>query len=174
MVDIDEKYEPWNVSRGEDVIQSFALFHRAKKIVFINRLLYFYRKNEGSVTLRVRVDDWKNYLTWADRTFLYLGMWEMKQEVYTDFAARQMSHFYYYLRDIASKAVREKDRTMLVRTVRELGSDGRYQRILQMYDYNCSNPRLRARLRLLRWGMTNSRWRLVCVLLRLSNLLGGN
>lgn len=173
VVDISVDYTPWNVSRGEDIIQSFALFDRAKKIVYIDKLLYYYRKNDGAVTSRVRTIDYNNYLTWTDRTFLYLDHWELEKKLYSRFAARQMSHFYVYLRDISRKATREKDRAMLLETVRALGTDDRFHRVLELFDPKDCAQRLRLRLLILRWAMRKQHWTVVCILIKLSNLLGG-
>ena len=172
-VDIDADYKPWNVSRGEDIIQSFALLDGAERIAFIDKPLYYYRKNEGAVTSRVRPVDYKNYLTWTDRTFLYLEHWGLNPEAEKQFAARQMSHFYVYLRDISRKADREKNFGILKETVQNLGTDIRFQRVLDVFNAKDSPPRLRLRLRILSEFMKRRYWMAICRMIQLSNLLGG-
>ena len=172
-IDIDADYKPWNVSRGEDIIQTFALLDGAQRIAFIDKPLYYYRKNQGAVTSRVRPIDYKNYLTWTDRTFLYLEHWGLRPEVEKQFAARQMSHFYVYLRDISRKADKEKNFAILKETVQNLGTDIRFHRVLDVFDAKYSPPRLRLRLRLLCRLMKHCRWMAICKMIQLSNLLGG-
>lgn len=172
IVDIDADYTKWNVARGEDIIQSFALFDNASKILFIDNKLYYYRKNEGSVTLKVALKDYKSFLTHSEKTFQYIDIWNMS-ELVGDFAAKEMSHFYTYLRNIARKAKHEKNKTLLNDTVVALGNDERFIKILKFYNPNASAKRLRERLKLLKNAFLNKKWGSVCCFIKLSNLIGG-
>lgn len=98
IVDTEVDYTYWNAAKAEDVIQTFPLFDKAEKIVFIDEPLYYYRKNSGSMTLNIKSSDFDDYIKCAERILEYLKRWEMYDVVIGSFAAKQVVFFYNYLR----------------------------------------------------------------------------
>ena len=70
IVDIERDYTPYKeIQYGEDLLQSIPLFENAKRITFINDILYYYYNNPTSMT-RVPVSDEKHYKLYMNSTIV--------------------------------------------------------------------------------------------------------
>lgn len=169
VIDVEYDYQEWNVSRGEDVIQTFALFDKAKSIVFVDEKLYYYRKNKSSKTMQTNFEDYKAYLTQAERTSEYIAKWNVSASVKADFIERQISRFYFYLRAIDKKAINSKDDLLLRKTIEALGNDERFYKMLKVYAPIHGSQNYKFRMRIFKRLMCKRYWSLAETWIKLSN-----
>ncbi|MBQ3116176.1 MAG: glycosyltransferase family 2 protein [Clostridia bacterium] len=172
IVDVDADYMPWNVSRSEDVIQSFPLFERANKIVYLDKKLYYYRKNAGSVTARVSQKDLGNFIKVTERLYQYIVSLGLSSDTKSRFFAERMSFFFTYLRDIAKKGKSIGDNTLLLSTVSELGEREEFKKVLDGYKVEYSPKRIQGRLKAFKKAMQQKKYKKVCKKIKFSNFLG--
>lgn len=170
-IDIENDYTHLNISNGEDIIQSFELFTRTNKIIYISKNLYYYRKNQGSLTMKIDNRDYKNYLTWSMLSIEYIKKWHLPNDLYYKFYARQMSFFYRYLRDVYSKGIKLQDENYFKNTILNLKQDSRFMNIIHNYDSKYSKKRLVLRLEIMRYGF-KYKLGMINLLICISNLLG--
>ena len=168
-IDRDYDYSNWNVSRCEDVIQSYALFDRAKRIAFVDQKIYYYRKSASCVTRSVRPKDVENYLMCAKRGVLYLKKWNLSDDIINKFCAFQTEYFMGYMRDIQELERDTKTSGVLAKIIRRIGTDESYIYILKGYDAQYSDKRIRIRMKLLKSWMLRCKWNLVANMIRLVN-----
>lgn len=70
IVDIGRDYTPYKeIQYGEDLLQSIPFLENAKRITFINDILYYYYNNPTSMT-RVPVSDEKHYKLYMNSTIV--------------------------------------------------------------------------------------------------------
>ena len=92
VLDIDCDYSVFGVrNMCEDAIQSYALYTRAEKIVFVPKALYYYRRSIASITNNVNDDYWHAMRTSIDLGWQYVDMWKVSDEVACAYAARCVS-----------------------------------------------------------------------------------
>lgn len=173
IIDIETDYERWNTSKCEDVVQTFPLFDKAKRIIFIDKKLYYYRKNINSMTMQTKVSDYKDYLVCMDRTFQYIDIWKIESKIKGFFIEKQLSHFYSYLRNIERKSKEIQDNQLLNITIDKLMKDIRFQKILNLVQIKKGKLNFRMRLILFKFFMLRKNRYLVSKLIQTSNLLGG-
>lgn len=173
IIDIEYDYKNWNVSKCEDVVQSFPLFNKAEKIVFIDKKLYFYRKNINSMTMQTRLSDYRDYLLCIEKTFEYIDIWKISSKIKEVFIEKQLSHFYSYLRNIEKKSKEIKDNNLLDIVIENLMNDIRFQKILNLVQIKNGKLNFRMRLFLFKFFMLRKNKYSVSKLIQISNLLGG-
>lgn len=173
IIDIETDYERWNVSKCEDVVQTFPLLDKAKRIIFIDKKLYYYRKNINSMTMQTKVSDYKDYLVCMDRTFQYIDIWKIELKIKEFFIEKQLSHFYSYLRNIEKKSKEIQDNQLLNITIDKLMKDIRFQKMLNLVKIKKGKLNFRVRLFLFKFFMLRKNRYLVSKLIQISNLLGG-
>ena len=88
IVDIDADYSTCGIrNMCEDAVQVLPLFTNAKKIVYMETPLYYYRKGQGSITAARTYENWLASKTCFLLTETYLDKWnvskELKQRFYT-------------------------------------------------------------------------------------------
>lgn len=171
IIDIDSNYAQWNIAKMEDVVQTFPLFHKAEKIVFIDKPLYYYRKNSNSMTLQIKEKDVDEYLKGTERAFEYLGFWGFEGNIYKQFIANQISFYYSHLRNILNVSTQMKA-NFLFRTIALLGDNEIFQVLLKDYDSAYTPKRLRGRLSRFQSAMLKRKWKKVCENIKFSNFIG--
>lgn len=172
IIDIEYDYKNWNVSKCEDVIQSFPLFDKAEKIVFIDKKLYFYRKNINSMTMQTKLSDYKDYLLCVEKTFEYIDIWKINPKIKEIYIEKQLSHFYSYLRNIEKKSKEVKNNKLLDTVIENLISDIRFQKILNLVHIKNGKINYRFRILLFKIFMLRKNKNLVFKLIKFSNLFG--
>ena len=88
IVDIDADYSSCGIrNMCEDAVQVLPLFTNAKKIVYLEFPLYYYRKGQESITASITYVNWLASKTCFLLTETYLDKWnvsnELKQRFYT-------------------------------------------------------------------------------------------
>lgn len=82
ILDVDSDYEQYSaITVGEDLFQSYPIFDNAKRVLYINRALYLYRKNSGSISMAVhpRLYDMRKIL-WLREDY-YIQKWKIDNQV---------------------------------------------------------------------------------------------
>lgn len=172
-IDIEFDYTYWNSSICEDVIQSFALFNKASKIVYIDKKLYFYRKNRNSMTMQIKADAYKGYLSMCDKSLEYINIWQMSQSIKEDFAVRQVSKFYYFLRNLEKTSREIGNKKLLIDTIIDLSNDEKFRMLLELYNSENIKLNLKIRLNLFKIFMWKKNSYYAYKLIKLSNLFEG-
>lgn len=84
IVDIDTDYSVWSSqlykSQGEDLFQSMPILNNAKRIGYINDVLYYYRWNGGSISRNLDLKFYYAYKTIYQREDEYIDKWNLSQE----------------------------------------------------------------------------------------------
>lgn len=91
IVDIEVDYGDCGIrNMCEDAVQVLPLYANTKKTVYINQNLYYYRKNQESITGKVSWETWKS----INRSFVitekYLDTWDITEEEKKRFYTMQM------------------------------------------------------------------------------------
>ena len=172
IVDIAEDYTDKAISKGEDLLQSLPLVTGAQRMVYIDRGLYFYRKNSGSMTLNVRKSDYFDAMVLQENILRYIDLWGLGEEIKYPYLSRQMIAQYHWLRAIYKKSRASGDGEMFRDTLVSLCSDERFRHAMEMYRAEYSPRRTRTRLRLFRRFALRKRWGSLTALIRISNLFG--
>lgn len=166
IIDTDADYKYWNAAKAEDVIQTFPLFDKAEKIVFIDKPLYYYRKNPGSMTLNIKSSDFDDYIKCAERTLEYLKRWEMYDASIGSFAAKQVVFFYNYLR-----LAYEINKTSFIYGLERLLNNKMFLAFCEDLDIQKVHKRLRVRIKIFKKYMINKKALALRRLIAISNLL---
>lgn len=94
VIDFETDYSVFGVKNMcEDAIQSYELYTRASKIVFIPHVLYSYRRNIASITSNLNMDYWYALRVSYELGWKYITMWEVSEEVSYAYAARCVSYY---------------------------------------------------------------------------------
>ena len=84
IVDIECDYATWSKdlykSQGEDLFQSMPILNNAKRIGYINDVLYYYRWNGGSISRNLDLKFYYAYKTIYQREDEYIDKWNLSQE----------------------------------------------------------------------------------------------
>lgn len=91
IVDINADYSKCGIrNMCEDAIQVLPLYTNTAKTVYIDESLYYYRKNEGSITGKISWETWRA----INRSFVitekYLDIWNITEEERKRFYTNQM------------------------------------------------------------------------------------
>ena len=94
IMDFETDYSVYGIKNMcEDAIQSYELYTRAKKIVFIPEVLYCYRRNIASITANVNMDYWYALRTSYELGWKYMDLWKVNDEVRQRYASRCISYY---------------------------------------------------------------------------------
>ena len=67
-----------NINMSEDLLQILPIITSAKKIVYLDKKLYYYRRNEGSVTRAFNKSFYYSMRTVAQKLHEYIDIWELE------------------------------------------------------------------------------------------------
>lgn len=94
VVDLDFDYSTFGVKNMcEDAIQSYELYTRAQKIVFLPEALYMYRRNIISITSDISLDYWNALCVSYELGWKYVDMWDVREDVSKAYATRCVSFY---------------------------------------------------------------------------------
>lgn len=172
-IDIDEDYSYWKGSLGEDITQSFALFDRCDSIVYIDKKLYYYRKNDNGLTMNVKPKDYIDFLKHYEISKLYLKKWNLSENVAKQFYDRQLGKFYFYLRRLQGKLKKESNLAEFNNTIENLIRDKRFLEICNCYTGDKRISSYVIRMKYFRHAALNHNVAMVKWLIIFSNLFGG-
>lgn len=77
----------------EDAIQSYELYTRARKIVYIPEAIYAYRRSIASITSHINSDYWHAVRVCADLGWNYVQLWNVPEDVVQAYGARCVSDY---------------------------------------------------------------------------------
>lgn len=170
-IDIEFDYDSWNVKRGEDIIQTFALFTRADSIVFIDRKLYYYRKNQGSITTKVTPNDYADFLMHHKITEKYIEEWNISPNIRNKYHSRILGKFYVYLRRLYCKAKNAEQREQYRQTLEKLLRDDDFLTLCRVYQPTDEKRSMAVRMKLFRMACLRQNGAAITWLVALSNRL---
>lgn len=121
-VDIDESYDKYkNISNGEDLLQSLALFENCKKIVYVPDIFYCYRANEKSITGGFDSKRYKemDFVRQEVLCFLKKNDFEFKKHlrVFSDCYIEMMT---FCAVEVAVSDIQVKEKVKILKDIREL------------------------------------------------------
>lgn len=94
IVDYEMDYSIYGVKNMcEDAIQSYELYTRANRIVYIPHVLYSYRRNIASITSNLNMDYWYALRVSYELGWKYLKIWNVSEEISSAYAARCVSYY---------------------------------------------------------------------------------
>lgn len=172
-IDIDEDYSRWKMNLGEDIIQSFALFDRCESILYIDKKLYYYRKNEGGMTTKVKPTDFIDFLKHYEISKCYLERWKLPTDTAKQFYARQIGKFYSYLRNLKEKMKAASDIPSFDKTVQSLIQDERFLDICNHYEADKVLSSYTLRIEIFRYAVLHQNAGMVKWIISASNFFGG-
>ena len=170
--DINFDYHPWKASQGEDVIQSFAILDSAKKIVFVDERLSYYRKNSGSMTLKVKYENYFDHIKCYAMTKRYLDKWNIPEDIRKRFYYLYMDKFYVFLRNILRKEKATGDNQLFNKTVETMMKDDTLTDLCENYIPYNEKISLKIRLQWMKKAILKKNRKSLCRLIRFSNMLG--
>ncbi len=171
IVDIDFDYTPYNAAYGEDIIQSLPLFDRAKKIVVLNDILYYYRKNINSITMSVKFSNCMDCLAETVRMEYYMNKWNIEAGIRNVYYTKQVNRMYGFLRALhRQEKVRNKEFPQMRDSFRRLSKDIRFINLLEKYNPNYDSLRIQWRLWILKRSILTNNWFLFIKLMNFSNI----
>lgn len=98
IVDIDTDYYPYqSIGMGEDLLQGLPLYTNAKKIVYIDETLIFYRKNQNSFTAKWKADYFYSFQKIQKVLNDYIVIWGIDEETVRKFHLKTVSTVCDYL-----------------------------------------------------------------------------
>jgi len=105
VMDFDTDYSVYGVrNMCEDAIQSYELYTRAHKIVFIPQILYAYRRSIASITATVNHDYWKAMQVTFELGWRYVNIWNVSERIAESYGSRCISFYCDYLYWLLLKA----------------------------------------------------------------------
>lgn len=170
--DIDFDYRPWNVSMGEDVMQSFGFINRAKRILVLDEVLNYYRKNDDSMTLNIKFSAYRDFLLYGKMTEEYLEKWNLSQELKMQFYRIQMNKIYGHLRGCYRQVKKDHNQIELDRTIDELINNEIFIGFCTQYREAGEKKSLAMRYQWLKKATLNKNHNSILLLLKVSELLG--
>ncbi len=121
IVDTDVDYKKWkDLKIGEDLFQSYPLWDNCGRIVYINETLYFYRKNEKSITSQIPLDFYKRRKILWERDDYYAKKWGANEEAVNCVLKQRVSEIMDYIRSVCSR----KTTPDVISYLREIKEDG--------------------------------------------------
>ena len=99
-IDIEEDYSNKNIAMCEDVIQSLPLFERCQRIVYLDKNLYYYRKNAGSMTLNYKDKVFDDFVISIMQVKKYMELWQFSDQEQQRYYAGRLYFFYELLRNV--------------------------------------------------------------------------
>lgn len=81
IIDIETDYKEFkDVNLGEDLLQTLPLLTNAKKVEFLRESLYFYRRNNSSLTRTFRESDYISIKKAVIKLHEYIKIWGLQNE----------------------------------------------------------------------------------------------
>lgn len=111
VMDFDTDYGAMGVKNMcEDAIQSYELFTRAERIVFVPQVLYAYRRSIASISANMGPDYWQAMRVSFELGWKYLRLWDMPEAVSRAYGTRCISFYCDLLSWLVCKAPMEEIR----------------------------------------------------------------
>ena len=105
VIDLDFDYSVYGVKNMcEDAIQSYALYTRANRIIFLPKVLYCYRRSIQSITAQVDLPYWYALRVGYELGWDYIDRWQMSPDVIHAYASRCISYYCDFTRWIFRKS----------------------------------------------------------------------
>ncbi|MBQ8524641.1 MAG: glycosyltransferase [Clostridia bacterium] len=99
IVDIDADYSDSGIrNMCEDALQVLPLYTNAKRIVYLDAPLYYYRKGDDSITGKTTVENWRATQILFSHTEKYLDIWRVSEEIRSRFYTNHLEHLCNYVR----------------------------------------------------------------------------
>ena len=99
LIDFDTDYRNCGVrNMCEDALQVLPVYTNAKKTVYLDTPLYFYRKWSGSTTARYSMERWESSQACFLHTEKYLNIWNVSDEVAARFYTKHLEFLCNYVR----------------------------------------------------------------------------
>ena len=91
ILDFDNDYSKSGIrNMCEDAIQCLPLYTSSKKTIYIDKALYYYRKNSDSITGHITLEHWKAMFRSFCITESYLSKWGVRDKLKEQFYSKQM------------------------------------------------------------------------------------
>lgn len=140
VVDIEADYRSCGIrNMCEDAIQVLPLCENAKKTVYLDRLLYYYRKADGSITSRVTLDHWQAICRSFSAEEAYMERWKVSEPVRCKRYTKQMENICNCVRWL----YREKQ-PALKETIQHIKEISLFSTCLKYYDQQYASSRYSA------------------------------
>lgn len=98
VLDFGTDYKVFGVrNMCEDAIQSYELYSRASKIVFLPQALYMYRRSISSITSNITMDYWHAILVSSELGWKYVNQWGVPRNIVRAYGARCVSDYCNFL-----------------------------------------------------------------------------
>lgn len=98
VLDFDTDYSVYGVKNMcEDAIQSYELYTRAQKIVYIPQALYAYRRNIASISSNITMDYWHAMQTSYELGWKYVQLWNVSENVAQAYGTQCISDYCNFL-----------------------------------------------------------------------------
>ena len=105
VLDFDTDYSIYGVrNMCEDAIQSYELYTRAQKIVFVPQALYAYRRSIASISSSFTMDYWHAIRVSDELGWKYVQLWEVPETVAQAYGARCICDYCDFLTWLLTKA----------------------------------------------------------------------
>ena len=99
LIDFDTDYSSCGIrNMCEDAVQVLALYTNAKKIVYIDEPLYYYRKGIDSITAKYSMERWNASMRCHEYTKQYLKIWNVSDEVESRYYTKHLESLCNYVR----------------------------------------------------------------------------
>lgn len=101
IVDVNVDYSPWRtVANGEDQFQSFPLIDKAQSFVYLPEPLYYYRRDNESMSKRYGEKDFDSFKFLQNKKIEYARKWELYNEIEEKLALSYFDKNMVILRDV--------------------------------------------------------------------------
>lgn len=114
IVDIEKDYSRFsNVSNGDDVLQSLSLVDRAQSFLYIPKALYYYRRDNISMSKRYQLKDYASFRSVYKEMMEYVKKWELKDEKIVDLKLNMLSNNMVILHQVRKNSPKDKYNELL-------------------------------------------------------------
>lgn len=108
LIDFDADYRNCGVrNMCDDALQVLPIYTASQKTVYLDTPLYFYRKWSGSTTAQHSMERWKSSAACFMHSEKYMQLWNVSEEVSTQFYVKHLEHLCNYLRWLFSANAQE-------------------------------------------------------------------
>jgi len=120
IIDVDSDYSKFAcVKNGEDLLQLLPIVTNANKIVYIDKILYYYRKNASSITMNFRGDEHLALFPVFEERHKYLTYWDLGKDSRARLYARDLYNCIWLVKRINSSG-RDFDKNQIMNYIREI------------------------------------------------------
>lgn len=136
VLDIDVDYSKSGIrNMCEDAIQVLPLFTKAKKIVYIDKPLYCYRKGQESITSNTSYANWKASRICFLETEKYLDIWNVNNELRRKFYTNNVERLSNFIRWAFSQK-EDKLEKSIEEIIHVINTHPAFNRCMEMYNKN--------------------------------------